>query len=154
MSQSYIKHFIGTLNEAGKGVVQVDFPGGPEVNPRERALEQGKLRGISLVNAIEIAGMLPRDWEMGLAGHAIMVMPDAKFPNGAHVCEVEIDPETGLTTIVNYVVVDDVGTVINPMLVKGQVHGGIAHGIGQAILEQVCYELDSGRGHALAAINE
>jgi glycine/D-amino acid oxidase-like deaminating enzyme len=57
------------------------------------------------------------------------------FPNGAHVCEVEIDPETGVTEVVGYWVVDDVGTVINPMLVKGQIMGGIAQGMGQMLME-------------------
>ncbi len=64
------------------------------------------------------------------------------FPNGCHVCEVEIDPETGVTKLVRYTVVDDVGTVINPMIVKGQMHGGIAQGAGQALMEQITYDED------------
>lgn len=64
------------------------------------------------------------------------------YPNGCHVCEVEIDPETGVTTLARYVVVDDVGTVINPMIVKGQMHGGIAQGAGQALMEEVAFDKD------------
>ena len=57
------------------------------------------------------------------------------FSNGAHVCEVEVDPDTGVTRIVSYIGVDDIGTVVNPMVVEGQVHGAIAQGIGQALFE-------------------
>jgi aerobic carbon-monoxide dehydrogenase large subunit len=69
----------------------------------------------------------------------------AAFPYGCHVCEVEIDPETGVVSIVNYSAVDDVGRAVNPLIVHGQVHGGIAHGIGQALLEQVWYDPESGQ---------
>lgn len=64
------------------------------------------------------------------------------YPNGCHICEVEIDPDTGVTTLARYVVVDDVGTVINPMIVKGQMHGGIAQGAGQVLMEQVIFDDD------------
>jgi carbon-monoxide dehydrogenase large subunit len=66
------------------------------------------------------------------------------FPNGCHVCEVEIDPETGEVRIVRYTVVDDFGTVINPLIVEGQVHGGIVQGIGQVLLERTVYD-DAGQ---------
>jgi carbon-monoxide dehydrogenase large subunit len=62
------------------------------------------------------------------------------FPNGAHVAEVEIDPETGRTVVDRYTVVDDFGNLVNPMLVEGQVHGGVAQGIGQALTERVAYD--------------
>jgi aerobic carbon-monoxide dehydrogenase large subunit len=62
------------------------------------------------------------------------------WPNGTHICEVEIDPETGITRVVRYTTVDDVGVAINPMLVTGQVHGGVAQGIGQALYEGVAYD--------------
>ena len=62
------------------------------------------------------------------------------WPNGTHICEVEIDPETGVTRVVRYTTVDDVGVAINPMLVTGQVHGGVAQGIGQALYEGVVYD--------------
>jgi aerobic carbon-monoxide dehydrogenase large subunit len=64
------------------------------------------------------------------------------WPNGTHICEVEVDPETGVTRVVRYTTVDDVGVAINPMLVTGQVHGGIAQGIGQALYEGVTYDPD------------
>lgn len=67
------------------------------------------------------------------------------FPNGCHICEVEVDPETGAVEVLSYVVVDDVGTVINPMLVKGQIAGGVAQGLGQALQEQVIYDGESGQ---------
>jgi carbon-monoxide dehydrogenase large subunit len=62
------------------------------------------------------------------------------WPNGTHICEVEIDPETGVTRVVKYTTVDDVGIAMNPMMVAGQVHGGVAQGIGQALYEGVAYD--------------
>jgi carbon-monoxide dehydrogenase large subunit len=67
------------------------------------------------------------------------------FPNGTHVCEVEVDPDTGATDIVRYSVVDDVGRMVNPLLVKGQIHGGIAQGLGQALFETIAYDARSGQ---------
>ncbi len=67
------------------------------------------------------------------------------FPNGCHVCELEIDPATGETEILRYTVIDDVGTIINPLLVKGQIHGGIAQGVGQALMEDIAIDADSGQ---------
>ncbi|MGC2083882.1 MAG: xanthine dehydrogenase family protein molybdopterin-binding subunit [Bradyrhizobium sp.] len=64
------------------------------------------------------------------------------WPNGTHICEVEIDPETGVTRVVRYTTVDDVGIAVNPMLVAGQIHGGVAQGIGQALYEGVSYDAD------------
>jgi carbon-monoxide dehydrogenase large subunit len=69
----------------------------------------------------------------------------AAFPYGCHVCEVEVDPETGVVAIARYAAVDDVGRAVNPMIVHGQVHGGITHGIGQALLENVHYDPQSGQ---------
>jgi len=66
-------------------------------------------------------------------------LPARSFPNGAHVAEVEIDPDTGVVTVERYTVVDDFGNLINPMLAEGQVHGGVAQGLGQAITERVVY---------------
>jgi carbon-monoxide dehydrogenase large subunit len=62
------------------------------------------------------------------------------FPNGCHVAEVEIDPETGVVDVVRYASVNDFGTIVNPLLVEGQVHGGVAQGIGQALLENPVYD--------------
>ena len=67
------------------------------------------------------------------------------WPNGCHVCEVEIDPETGVTEIMRYSIVDDFGTLINPLLVAGQVHGGVVQGLGQAMGEHAVYDSASGQ---------
>jgi len=64
------------------------------------------------------------------------------WPNGTHICEVEIDPETGISRVVRYTTVDDVGVAVNPMLVTGQIHGGVAQGIGQALYEHVAYDAE------------
>jgi carbon-monoxide dehydrogenase large subunit len=69
----------------------------------------------------------------------------AAFPYGCHVCEVEVDPDTGMVAIARYAAVDDVGRAVNPMIVHGQVHGGITHGISQALLEQCWYDPQSGQ---------
>jgi carbon-monoxide dehydrogenase large subunit len=80
------------------------------------------------------------DLEPGLKEGAFHDPTNFTFPAGCHICEVEIDPETGLANIVNWVAVDDFGIVVNPMIVEGQVHGGIAQGIGQALLEGAVYD--------------
>jgi carbon-monoxide dehydrogenase large subunit len=67
------------------------------------------------------------------------------FPNGCHIAEVEVDPDTGETTLQRYTAVDDFGTLINPMLTVGQVHGGVAQGMGQAMLEHTVYDQHSGQ---------
>ncbi|MBW8268421.1 xanthine dehydrogenase family protein molybdopterin-binding subunit [Caldovatus aquaticus] len=72
-------------------------------------------------------------------------VPAHTFPNGCHVAEVEVDPETGRTAVVRYVVADDFGHVLNPLIARGQVHGGVAQGIGQAVLERTVYDRDSGQ---------
>jgi carbon-monoxide dehydrogenase large subunit len=72
----------------------------------------------------------------------VIETPASAFPNGCHVAEVEIDPDTGTVDIARYAVVDDFGTLINPMLVEGQVHGGIAQGVGQALMENALYDED------------
>ena len=67
------------------------------------------------------------------------------FPNGCHVAEVEVDPDTGSIAVVRYLVVDDVGRALNPMIVRGQVHGGVAQGVGQALMERTSYDAESGQ---------
>jgi carbon-monoxide dehydrogenase large subunit len=84
---------------------------------------------------------LPAGMEPGLYETATYrARTNGNYPNGCHVCEVEIDPETGTTQMVGYWVVDDVGTVINPMLLKGQIMGGIAQGMGQVLMEDKSYD--------------
>src|SRR3954471_21997006 len=85
-------------------------------------------------------GRMPESVPLSLdVDHATKDTPST-FPNGCHVAEVEIDPETGVTRIVRYFAVNDFGTVVNPMIVAGQLHGGVAQGIGQALMEEVSYD--------------
>jgi len=108
----------------------------------------GTDQGMSLQEVAKSAFMhakLPPGLEGGLFETATFSPEADTFPNGAHVCEVEIDPDTGQVDLVSYAVVDDVGTVINPMGLKGQIHGGIAQGVGQALMEQVVYDPGSGQ---------
>ncbi len=85
----------------------------------------------------------PGEASPGLDATARYATKASTFPNGCHICEVEIDADTGALDIVNYTVVDDFGTVVNPLLLAGQVHGGIAQGIGQALMEQAVYDRES-----------
>src|SRR5215813_10319425 len=87
---------------------------------------------------------LPPGVEPGLYETGTFSPKQATWPNGCHVCEAEIDPDTGAVALVSYVIVDDVGTVINPVTLKGQIHGGVAQGVGQALMEQVVYDRESG----------
>jgi aerobic carbon-monoxide dehydrogenase large subunit len=88
---------------------------------------------------------LPPGMEPGFYEHATYAPKRDTFPNGCHVCELEIDPATGAVGLQSYLVVDDVGTVINPLTLAGQIHGGLAQGIGQILMEQVVYEPGSGQ---------
>jgi len=88
---------------------------------------------------------LPKGMEPGLYETGTFVPANDTWPNGCHVCEVEIDPDTGAVALASYVIVDDVGTVINPLTLKGQIHGGVAQGVGQALMEQVVYDRESGQ---------
>src|SRR5256886_12796784 len=85
---------------------------------------------------------LPKGMDVGLIATATYVAPVQNFPNGCHICELEIDQETGEVEIVRYSVVDDVGTVINPLLLKGQIVGGVAQGIGQILMEDIRFDGD------------
>lgn len=83
--------------------------------------------------------------EPGLQESAFYDPPNFAYSNGCHVCEVEVDPETGVVACTGYWVVDDIGTVINPVIVEGQIHGGLAQGIGQALMEHCVYENEGGQ---------
>jgi carbon-monoxide dehydrogenase large subunit len=89
--------------------------------------------------------MLPPGMETGLMAMASFTPPAPTFPNGCHLCEVEIDPDTGVTRIDRYTIVDDVGTVMNPLLLKGQIHGGVVQGVGQILLENMQFDPESGQ---------
>ncbi len=80
-----------------------------------------------------------------LRSNATYLPDDVTFPNACHICEVEVDPDTGVVNMLRYVVVGDFGAVVNPMLVRGQLHGGIAQGAGQSLMEQMLWDPDSGQ---------
>jgi carbon-monoxide dehydrogenase large subunit len=108
----------------------------------------GTDRGVTLREVARAAfqpASLPAGVEPGLYETGTFVPKNDTWPNGTHVCEVEIDPDTGDVALVKYALVDDVGTVINPLTLKGQIHGGVAQGVGQALMEQVVYDGDSGQ---------
>ncbi len=83
--------------------------------------------------------------EPGLEETAFYDPLNFTYPGGTHICEVEIDPDTGVTQVLNFTAVDDIGRVINPMIVEGQVHGGVVQGIGQALLENCAYDQETGQ---------
>jgi carbon-monoxide dehydrogenase large subunit len=103
----------------------------------------GTDRGVGIEGVARAAyapGGLPQGEEKGLSALAMVSAADATFPNGCHVCEAEVDEETGEARITRYLVVDDVGTVVNPLLLKGQIHGGVAQGLGQALMERIAFD--------------
>jgi aerobic carbon-monoxide dehydrogenase large subunit len=108
----------------------------------------GTDRGVTLKEVARAAfqpAQLPPGLEPGLYETGTFSPRQDTWPNGTHVCEVEIDPDTGAVTLERYGLVDDVGTVINPLTLKGQIHGGVAQGVGQALMEQVLYDPESGQ---------
>ena len=113
---------------------------GPDIVYKEgRFTVGGTDVGIGL---FDLAGRQP---EKRIAISTLQKVGGPSWPNSCHVCEVEVDPETGTTDVVRYTTVDDVGRVVNPMIVAGQVHGGITQAVGQALLEDTRYDPDSGQ---------
>jgi carbon-monoxide dehydrogenase large subunit len=109
---------------------------------------RGTDRGVSLIDAAKSfyrKVALPREFSLSLEGSGTASGDIPNYPNGCHVCEVEIDPATGETRVDRYAVVDDVGLPINPMICEGQIHGGIAQGVGQALLETMTYDPADGQ---------
>ncbi|PTX56723.1 carbon-monoxide dehydrogenase large subunit [Litoreibacter ponti] len=117
-----------------------------EMGVEDVAFEEGAFRadGSNVVMTLIEAAQAAR--EKGetelLATSGTTTLPGRSFPNGCHIAEIEIDPDTGVTEVVKYTVVDDFGVLMNPMLAEGQVHGGVVQGIGQAISEHVVYDAD------------
>ncbi len=95
---------------------------------------------MSLAQHVQSLDAVPEGVPASLDANIADDSPPSAFPNGCHVAEVEIDPETGVVELARYSVVDDFGTLINPMLVEGQVHGGIAQGVGQVLMERTVYD--------------
>ena len=108
----------------------------------------GTDRRVSIAQVAKVAyipSQIPKDMETGLMETASFAPEIPTFPNGCHICELEIDPETGVSTLERYTVVDDVGTVINHLTLEGQIHGGIVQGIGQVFSEHVRYDPETGQ---------
>jgi carbon-monoxide dehydrogenase large subunit len=106
----------------------------------DRALSIGQVARMSF-NPVG----LPSELGVGLQGAGGFSPRQPTFPNGCHICEVEIDPETGEVALDRYTVVDDIGTVVNPLLARGQIMGGVAQGVGQALSEDIVYDRESGQ---------
>ncbi len=132
-----------------------------EAAPEDLILEDGRFvvrgvpgRGLSLAAVSTIASAprpgyaLPGGMDPGLEASGYVRVTQSTYSSGAHAAIVEVDAETGAVRILRYVAVDDCGTMINPMVVEGQVHGGIAHGIGNALLEEIVYD---GAGQMMTA---
>jgi len=118
-----------------------------EADAKDIEFVDGTFRVVGTDRAISILDLAarmrepgaPEDLAGGLDNVAKFVSPQMSFPNGCHICEVEIDPETGVIDVVAYTAVDDVGNVLHETIVEGQIHGGVAQGIGQVLGEQVIY---------------
>jgi carbon-monoxide dehydrogenase large subunit len=103
----------------------------------------GTDRSVGIFEIARVCAELPKPESLSAAAERTTMLPT--FPNGCHVAEVEIDPDTGAVTIARYSAIDDVGRIVNPMLVDGQTRGGIAQGVGQALLEDCVYDRNSGQ---------
>ncbi len=123
-----------------------------EVGHEDLELKEGRFQVVGVpgsgVTWLDVAGAaadpsrLPDDVEPGLKEDLDFLQDDASFPFGAHVCVVEVDAETGSTKVLKLVAVDDCGRIVNPLLAEGQVHGGIAQGLAQALFEEVVFDAD------------
>ena len=118
-----------------------------ETSPLDIELVEGQARVVGTNKTVSFAAVARHAADRGetLATMESFKPPAPNYPNGTHIVEVEIDPETGVTEVSRYVVVDDFGVVLNPMLLDGQVHGGIVQGIGQALFERTVYDNESGQ---------
>ena len=125
-----------------------------EAAPADIRFADGRFSIAGTDRAIDIMALAARAREAGapageeapgLDSEGRAEAADGTFPNGCHVCEVEVDPETGAVTIVGYAAVNDFGRIVNPLLVDGQVHGGVAQGLGQAVFENCVYDAGSGQ---------
>ncbi|WP_439547737.1 xanthine dehydrogenase family protein molybdopterin-binding subunit [Falsiroseomonas sp.] len=133
------RHIAGLMLEAAGA--DIDFADG-------RFTVAGTDRAVTIeqvARAAHVPGGLPQGEEKGFHATAIVAPQDATFPNGCHLCEAEVDPETGAVAITRYTVVDDVGTVVNPLLLKGQIQGGVAQGLGQALMEEAVFDAETGQ---------
>jgi len=124
-----------------------------EASPADIEFENGRFSIVGTDRGIDILALAETQRKRVAAGESATLLDAAEvapiekhtFPNGCHMAEVEVDPETGKVEIVRYAVCDDIGKAINPLIVRGQVHGGVTQGIGQAVFEQTVYDPASGQ---------
>jgi len=116
-----------------------------ETSAGDLEIDNGVVRIAGTDRSVSFADLAKRGDSSKLNGSATFTSADCTYPNGTHIAEVEIDPATGIIKIVNYVIVDDFGVTLNPLLLAGQVHGGVMQGIGQALMEQVVYSPTDGQ---------
>jgi carbon-monoxide dehydrogenase large subunit len=116
-----------------------------EVAAADIEYEEGRFRVAGTDRAIGLFQLAERQPEQRIYVDSTSKVAGPSWPNGAHICEVEVDPDTGRVEIVSYMSVNDVGRVVNPMIVRGQLDGGAVQGIGQALGEQMRYEKESGQ---------
>ena len=134
------KKIAAHLLEAADG--DIEFEGGEfKVKGTDRKLPFGQ---------VALTAYVPHNYpldklEPGLNENAFYDPTNFTYPSGSYVCEVEVDPQTGVTRVERFTAVDDFGNLVNPMIVEGQVHGGLVQGIGQALLEACAYDADSGQ---------
>jgi carbon-monoxide dehydrogenase large subunit len=124
-----------------------------EASPADIAFENGRFSIVGTDRGVDILELAAMQRQRAASGQPATTLDAAEiakidahtFPNGCHVAEVEIDPDTGHVEIVRYSVTDDVGRAVNPLIVRGQVHGGVAQGVGQAVFEHTAYDPSSGQ---------
>jgi carbon-monoxide dehydrogenase large subunit len=124
-----------------------------EAAPADIVFEEGRFSIVGTDRGIDIIELAGTQRARAAKGQGVTTLDAAEvakidahtFPNGCHIAEVEVDPETGVIDVVRYSVTDDVGKAVNPLIVRGQVHGGVAQGFGQAVLERTAYDPDSGQ---------
>jgi aerobic carbon-monoxide dehydrogenase large subunit len=124
-----------------------------EASAADIAFADGRFAIVGTDRGIDIIALAATQRKKAAAGQQAVILDTAEvanidrhtFPNGCHMAEVEIDPETGVVAIVRYRVSDDFGKAVNPLIVRGQVHGGVAQGFGQAVMEHTAYDASSGQ---------
>ncbi len=124
-----------------------------EASATDIAFADGRFAIVGTDRGIDIIALAATQRQRAAAGQSAITLDTAEvanidrhtFPNGCHMAEVEIDPDTGVVEVVRYRVSDDFGKAVNPLIVRGQVHGGVAQGFGQAVLERTAYDASSGQ---------
>ena len=124
-----------------------------EAAPVDIVFEQGRFSVIGTDRGMDIVTLATGQRARADKGADVVTLDAAEvaeikshtFPNGCHIAEVEVDPDTGMLEVIRYIVMDDVGKAVNPMIVRGQVHGGVAQGLGQAVFEHTAYDSESGQ---------